>query len=169
MHYLDYIVPGMLASTVVQVAFGESTWPMMSKFQWIRIYHAMHATPLRIVDIVGGELLFLLLRCSPGDRLPRRDGRCSARCTRGGRWPWSRSAGCSARRSSRRCWPSPATSSNDNMFAADYRFVVIPMTLFAGVFFPIAKLPAPVRWLAYVSPLWHGVRAVPGGHARLAG
>ncbi len=31
------------------------------------------------------------------------------------------------------------------------------MTLFAGVFFPISQLPAVVRWLAYVSPLWHGV------------
>ena len=43
------------------------------------------------------------------------------------------------------------------MFALLFRFVVIPMTLFAGVFFPVEQLPAPARWLAYVSPLWHGV------------
>src|SRR5258705_431075 len=61
-HYLDYIVPGMLASTAVQVAFSESAWPVMSKFQWIRVYHGWVAAPLRIVDIVGGELLFLLVR-----------------------------------------------------------------------------------------------------------
>ena len=34
---------------------------------------------------------------------------------------------------------------------------MIPMSLFAGVFFPVESLPGPLRWLAYVSPLWHGV------------
>ena len=43
------------------------------------------------------------------------------------------------------------------MFAILYRFAVIPMTLFAGVFFPVDQLPIVARWLAYVSPLWHGV------------
>ena len=38
------------------------------------------------------------------------------------------------------------------------RFVVVPVTLFAGVFFPVESMPAPLRILAYVSPLWHGVQ-----------
>ena len=43
------------------------------------------------------------------------------------------------------------------MFALLFRFVLIPMSLFAGVFFPVESLPTVVRWLAYASPLWHGV------------
>ena len=43
------------------------------------------------------------------------------------------------------------------MFALLFRFGVIPMTLFAGVFFPVESLPLVLRWLAYASPLWHGV------------
>jgi lipooligosaccharide transport system permease protein len=31
------------------------------------------------------------------------------------------------------------------------------MSLFAGVFFPVESLPVALRWLAYASPLWHGV------------
>jgi lipooligosaccharide transport system permease protein len=50
-----------------------------------------------------------------------------------------------------------ASISNDGMFAVLLRFAVIPMTLFAGVFFPVDSLPVVVRWLAYASPLWHGV------------
>jgi lipooligosaccharide transport system permease protein len=37
-----------------------------------------------------------------------------------------------------------------------FRFVVMPMTLFAGTFFPVAQLPAWVRPFAWVTPLWHG-------------
>jgi lipooligosaccharide transport system permease protein len=50
-----------------------------------------------------------------------------------------------------------ASISNDGMFAVLLRFAVVPMTLFAGVFFPVDTLPLAPRLLAYVSPLWHGV------------
>jgi lipooligosaccharide transport system permease protein len=50
-----------------------------------------------------------------------------------------------------------ATISTDGMFAVLFRFAVVPMTLFAGVFFPVDSLPLAARVLAYVSPLWHGV------------
>ena len=37
-----------------------------------------------------------------------------------------------------------------------FRFVVLPMTLFAGTFFPVEQIPLALRWLAWISPLWHG-------------
>jgi lipooligosaccharide transport system permease protein len=37
------------------------------------------------------------------------------------------------------------------------RFGIIPMTLFAGVFFPVDSLHPVPRTLAHASPLWHGV------------
>lgn len=45
----------------------------------------------------------------------------------------------------------------DGMFPLLMRFAVIPMSLFAGVFFPVEQLSPTLRWLAYISPLWHGV------------
>ena len=50
-----------------------------------------------------------------------------------------------------------ASIEHENHFALLFRFLVIPSTLFAGVFFPVSQLPALVRPLAYASPLWHGV------------
>jgi lipooligosaccharide transport system permease protein len=41
-------------------------------------------------------------------------------------------------------------------FSAFFRFVLIPMTLFAGTFFPVERLPGWVRPVAWVTPLWHG-------------
>jgi len=55
------------------------------------------------------------------------------------------------------CFAYAASVKSDGMFAVLMRFGIIPMTLFAGVFFPVDSLhPAP-RALAYASPLWHGV------------
>jgi lipooligosaccharide transport system permease protein len=41
-------------------------------------------------------------------------------------------------------------------FTVLFRLIVIPVTLFSGTFFPVEQLPAVVRPLAWISPLWHG-------------
>ena len=46
---------------------------------------------------------------------------------------------------------------NDNGFSILFRFVVTPLMLFSGTFFPIDQLPAWMQPLAWVTPLWHGV------------
>jgi lipooligosaccharide transport system permease protein len=156
-HYLDYIVPGMLASTVVQVAFGESAWPVMSKFLWIRVYHAWVAAPLRIVDIVGGELLFMLLRIVSTAAVF-----LAVTAAFGAIHSWWALAvvpicGLLGAAIAAPLLAFAAHVQQDGYFPLLMRFVVIPMSLFAEVFFPIAKLAEPLRWLAYLSPLWHGV------------
>jgi lipooligosaccharide transport system permease protein len=55
------------------------------------------------------------------------------------------------------CFAYAASVRTDGMFAVLLRFGIIPMTLFAGVFFPVESLHPVPRALAYASPLWHGV------------
>ncbi|WP_338067452.1 ABC transporter permease [Crossiella equi] len=43
-----------------------------------------------------------------------------------------------------------------------FRFVLMPMTLFAGTFFPLDRLPEFVQPLAWVTPLWHGTELARG-------
>jgi lipooligosaccharide transport system permease protein len=50
-----------------------------------------------------------------------------------------------------------ASIKSDSFLALLYRFAVIPMSLFSGVFFPVGSLPAVLRPPAYALPLWHGV------------
>ena len=52
-------------------------------------------------------------------------------------------------------WTS--TRQSDSSFPALMRFGLIPMFLFAGVFYPVDQLPAWLRPVAYVTPLYHGV------------
>ena len=42
-----------------------------------------------------------------------------------------------------------------------------PLFLFSGVFFPISQLPDAIEWIAWLTPLFHGVeltRALAIGH-----
>jgi len=49
------------------------------------------------------------------------------------------------------------TRNKDTGFAVVFRFVLIPLFLFSGTFFPVTQLPAWIRPVAYATPLWHGV------------
>ncbi|MET7397508.1 ABC transporter permease [Dactylosporangium sp. NPDC005572] len=155
--YLDYIGPGLLASTALQVAIGESTWPVFSAFNWIRTYHAMRASPLTSGAIVRRHLLYILLRV-----LLATAGFLLVLLPFGALHSWWALAtplpallvglACATP-----CFAFAAAVDNDGFFAVLFRLAVVPMTLFSGVFFPVEDLPGPARLLAYASPLWHGV------------
>jgi lipooligosaccharide transport system permease protein len=155
--YLDYIVPGLIASTAMQVAIGEATFPVFGNFEWIKIYFAQAAAPLRVRDIAGGHLAFVLLRVLTSTAaflvITMLFGAVHS-------WwalavlPLSVLVGMAVAAPT---FAYSASVPSDNFLAMLFRFAVIPMSLFAGVFFPVESLPAALRWLAYVSPLWHGV------------
>jgi lipooligosaccharide transport system permease protein len=43
-------------------------------------------------------------------------------------------------------------------FAFVQRFVVMPMFLFAGTFFPLSVMPIGLQWIGWISPVWHGTQ-----------
>src|SRR5438309_3512275 len=56
--YLDFVAPGLLAATAMQVASFESSWPVLSAIKWSRQYHAMLASPLGVRDVLFGHQAF---------------------------------------------------------------------------------------------------------------
>src|SRR5436305_5735031 len=60
--YLVYLAPGLLAANAMQVGVQESTYPVMGAIKWVRTYHAMLASPLRVIDVLIGHLLWIELR-----------------------------------------------------------------------------------------------------------
>jgi lipooligosaccharide transport system permease protein len=50
-----------------------------------------------------------------------------------------------------------AAQTNDAPFATLFRFVIMPMFIFSGTFFPITQLPEPLQVVAFLTPLWHAV------------
>ena len=45
--YLQFVVPGIVATQAMWVALGESTYQVLGYIKWNMGYHAMLATPLR--------------------------------------------------------------------------------------------------------------------------
>jgi lipooligosaccharide transport system permease protein len=42
-------------------------------------------------------------------------------------------------------------------FSTIFRFWITPQFLFSGVFFPVSELPDPIAFIAWLTPLYHGV------------
>jgi lipooligosaccharide transport system permease protein len=166
--YVQWIVPGVLASTVFQMAVGECTYPVYGEFRWNRGAHAMFATRVSVRDMIGGWLMYIVFRIEIAVAVfllvVWAFGALSS--------VWVLAAPLVAAllavSVAAPVTAFAATIGHDSYFALLFRFVMIPSTLFAGVFFPVEQLPAAVRPLAYLSPLWHGVelcRAATSGSA----
>jgi lipooligosaccharide transport system permease protein len=156
--YAAYLAPGLLAASVMQTAQGESTWPVMGAIKWMKTYLAMLATPLTVTDVLLGHLAFIVIRVFivsasftvvtalfglvhsvVGALLCMLAGVLVGMAFATPTVAWS------------------ATQARETGFVLLWRFAVIPMFLFSGTFFPVSQLPAALRPIAWVTPLWHGV------------
>lgn len=155
--YLTYLAPGLLAATAMQVATGESTWPVIAAIKWDRIYHAMLATPLRIVDVLTGHLGWIAIRVTVAAT-----AFLAVMAMFGTTQSWLAILALPAAVLTGMAFAAPivayaATLERETSFSILNRFVVIPLFLFSGTFFPISQLPSALRPVAYATPLWHGV------------
>ena len=155
--YLDWIVPGLIASTAVQAAIGEATWPVLSYFEWLKVYFAQAAAPLRIADILAGHLGFMLFRI-----VLSATAFLAVAAAFGALHSWWAPLALVVSALVGLAVAAPtvaysATITSDSFLAMLMRFAVLPMSLFSGVFFPVDSLPVLLRWVAYALPLWHGV------------
>ncbi len=55
-----------------------------------------------------------------------------------------------------------ATTESDSSFPPIFRFVIVPMFLFSGTFFPVEQMPLAFELAAYATPIWHGVELCRG-------
>jgi lipooligosaccharide transport system permease protein len=155
--YLDWIVPGLIASTAVQAAIGEASWPVLSFFEWLKIYFAQAAAPLRVGDILGGHLAFMLFRI-----LLSATAFLGVAVVFGAVHSWWSPLVLLVALLVGLAVAAPtvaytASIKQDSYLAVLGRFAVLPMSLFSGVFFPVESLPVVLRWVAWVLPLSHGV------------
>jgi lipooligosaccharide transport system permease protein len=161
--YLAYLAPALLAVGAVQTAAFESTYPILSSFRWRRTYEGITATPITPGQLAGGQLIWIALRMAISGAAyllvitlfgaAGGPGVLAALvfAVLGG---MAFSAPLVAF--------SAAQENEGSAFSAIFRFVVLPMTLFSGTFFPISQLPAAVQPLAWISPLWHGTELARG-------
>ncbi|HEU4571925.1 MAG TPA: ABC transporter permease [Candidatus Limnocylindrales bacterium] len=158
--YAAWLAPGLLAAQAMQTGGFAMTYPIMGRIVWDKTYHGMLATPLTVAGIVFGEVgwiglrlllasaVFLVVMALFGLVLaPTAILAIPAAILTGLAFAAPIAA-------------FTPTQRNDQGFNAIFRFGLTPLFLFSGTFFPIEQLPAVIRPLAWLTPLWHGVDLV---------
>ncbi len=155
--YLDFIAPGLLAATAMQIGANDAMYPVMGAIKWVRTYFAMLATPLRVDDVLIGHLGWMATRVAIVSSAylaviagfgvvasPLAVLALPAAVITGTAFAAPLAA-------------FAATQQKDLAFTSVYRFVLIPLFLFSGTFFPVSQLPGSLQPVAYATPLFHGV------------
>jgi lipooligosaccharide transport system permease protein len=155
--YLDFLAPGLMAATVMQIGFNDALYPVLSAFKWGQQYLAALATPASSTELLVGHVAWLTTRLalisttfflamlafgvvhSPEALVAIPAGICTGLA-----------------------FVTPtvafiATQEGDQALSPIYRTIVIPLFLFSGAFFPIAELPGWFQSVVRVSPLYQGV------------
>jgi lipooligosaccharide transport system permease protein len=171
LRYVEYLAPAMLVMALVQNAVFESTYPVLSSFKWQRTYWAMTASPITPGQVLGGQLAWVAVRMLLSGVAFLVVAAALGAVTGFGVLLSLVFAVLAAMAT---CAPVVAFSatieSEGQQFNALFRFVLMPMTLLAGTFFPVSQLPEWLRPLAWLTPLWHGTelaRAAAFGALRL--
>ncbi|MDQ3760842.1 MAG: ABC transporter permease [Actinomycetota bacterium] len=161
--YVLYLAPALLAVGAIQTAAFESSYPIFSAFKWRRTYEAVVATPITPGQLAGGQLTWIALRLTLSGAAyllvitlfgaVRGPGVLAALVF---------AVLCGMAFSAPLVAFAAAQEKEGDAFAAVFRFVVVPMTLFSGTFFPISQLPGVIQPLAWISPLWHGTELARG-------
>jgi len=162
--YLAFLGPGLLAATAMQTATFESTFPIINKIMWGRNYEAMLSTPLMARHLVAGELAWIGFRLATIAtvflvalalfgivRSPLALLAVPATVLIGLGFAASLIAFTATRR-----------TGADVGFSAVFRFIINPLFIFSGTFFPLTQLPDALQAVAWATPLFHGVELVRG-------
>ena len=160
--YIGFLGPGLLSAMAMQTATFESTYPIMNKIMWGRNYEAILASPLSTRNIVIGELGWIGFRIASIATIFL----CVLAIFGIARSPTALLAipvaalmglGFSS-------WliAFAARQRNDVGFSWVFRFIINPLFIFSGTFFPLAQMPQPVQVIASFTPLFHGVELVRG-------
>lgn len=155
--YLTFIAPALLISAAVMTAANEFTFPVMDGFKWRRIYYGPHASPLTPEQIALGQVIAVTVRFLVQSAIYFVVVALFGAAPSG--WGWvSILVACLAGLAFGLPLMAYAASiKNDKgQFAMVMRFIVMPLFLFSGTFFPLDTLPLAVRWIGWISPIWHG-------------
>ncbi|WP_347353338.1 ABC transporter permease [Intrasporangium sp.] len=157
--YLTFVGPALLVATVVMSVGGELTYPVMAGFKWRRLYWGPSATPVSPEQIavghLGGVLIRFVLQSTVFWVMLLLFGAAPSG------WSWlTVPIGVLTAAAFGAPLQAYAAHLTDEgyQFAFVQRFVIMPMFLFAGTFFPLSVMPVYLQWIGWVSPVWHGTQ-----------
>ena len=154
--YLVFVAPALHASAAITVASEEFTYPIMLGYKWNPTFTGMSASPLRPTQVVDGVMISVAVRMlvnlvlffalilvfgaapSPMAFLSILAGLLGGLAFGAVLMAYT-----------------STLEEDTGQLAMVMRFVVLPMTLFSGTFFPLSTFPLWLQWIGWISPLWH--------------
>lgn len=158
--YLAFVASGLMAANAMQNGAGDGSFPVMAGVIWRKNFHGTITTPLGPAEIIWGRLiwgvgrltfvllvfaviafLFGALEIGPAlTAIPPALLTGIAFTTVISAWT--------------------LTQTDGRSLSTLFRFLIVPLFLFSGTFFPISQLPDWIEPVAYATPLFHGVELV---------
>ena len=155
--YLEFVAPALLCTAAVTVASEEFTYPIMLGFKWNPTFYGMNSAPIvpgQIIDgvvisvtarLLGTSVLYFAFMLLFG-AVPSPIGFLAVFV-----------AVLPGLAFGAPVMTYVSTLEQDTgQIAMLMRFVLLPMTLFSGTFFPLSSMPVYLQWIGWLSPLWHG-------------
>ncbi|MBK8459809.1 MAG: ABC transporter permease [Micropruina sp.] len=157
--YLVFVGAGLLVSTIVTESTNEFTFSIMAGFKWEKTFYATQASPISPAQMVIGEVVGVFVRLF-AQAIPFWVALLVFGAAPSG-WSWlivpiAAVAGISF--GAPLMAYSATVEDEGYQFAFVQRFIVMPMFLFAGTFYPLAQMPPYLQWVGWISPMWHGTQ-----------
>lgn len=157
--YIQFVAPALLATAAINALQDEVTFPVMQGFVWDKMFYAMHNTPINSRQIANGimitaairgiftviiyELVLLVFGAIPlSSALPLFVSSMIAALAFGAAM----------------LAVTVRIENDDALFAIIGRFVIAPMFLFSGTFYPLDQMPIYLQWIGWISPMWHSTQ-----------
>lgn len=154
--YLTFLAPALLATAAIQGALDESVYPTLEGFKWNKIFFSMNATPLSgnhiamgvffnsLTRVVFTTVLYWLVMLAFGVlESPRA-------------WLAIFTAVMAGAAFGAFMQALAGLMENENLFfTLVERFIIMPLFLFSGTFYPLSSMPVFLQWIGWISPLWH--------------
>ena len=159
--YLAFVVPGMIAYSAMFSASFETTIGSFSRYYMQRNWDAVLATPVRLQELLFGEVLWAATKAM-----------LSAVCVLVVGWIWSGVPSLGGALIALpivfvaaigfACYGLVATSlaKGYEFFSYFFTFWVTPMFVFSGVFFDIGRFPPAVQAVAWLLPMTHLIAVI---------
>lgn len=154
--YITFLAPALLATAAIQGAIDESVYPTLEGFKWNKIFFSMNSTPLSgnqiamgvffnsLIRVVFTAVIYWFVMLAFGVlESPRA-------------WLAIFTAIMAGAAFGAMMQALAALLENENIFFTVLnRFVIMPLFLFSGTFYPLTNMPIYLQWIGWISPLWH--------------
>ena len=160
--YFAFYATALLATTAMFNAGQEALWPTADGFSWSMAFWGMVATPIEPRDLATGKVLYFAGRAGV-----TAVGVAAVLALFDDTRSWGLLAAVPVAMLCGLSFAMPiasftASRRSDKSYPSIIRFIIIPMFLFGGAFYPIEQLPDWLEPVAWATPLWHAIELCRG-------